>query len=449
MGPVRVLLVAPEAFPLVKVGGLADVVGALPKALRPLGVEAAVLLPWHRGLPARGVGEVAYRFAGREVRASLGERVEGGVRFLLLGVEGFDRERVYGYPDDAERYLRFTLGAAEVALGFDLVHAHDWTAALLALAAKVPAVYTIHNLAHQGLVEPALFFHWTGLPWSLFHMEALEFHGRVNLMKAGIVFARAVTTVSPSYAEEIKTPEFGMGLEGVLRRHAGKLFGILNGLDLEAFDPAQDPHLPAPYSREDPSGKARAKEALWGRTGLAAPLLAYVGRLDPQKGLDLVLEALPHFLELGFRLLVLGVGEEGLARPFREAEAAHPGRVRFVEAYDETLARLVYAGADALLVPSRFEPCGLVQMIAQRYGTPPVARAVGGLRDTVEDGKTGVLFRSYHPEGLLYGVLRLFRLGAEGLGLAGMGRDFSWRRSAPRYLEAYRWALGQGAGPQG
>ncbi len=437
-------MVAPEAYPLVKVGGLADVVGALPKALRPLGVEAAVLLPWHRGLEAQGVGEVVYRFAGKEARAPLGERVEGGVRFLLLGVEGFDRERVYGYPDDAERYLRFTLGAAGVAQGFDLVHTHDWTAALLALTAPVPVVYTIHNLAHQGLVDPAPFFHWTGLPWSLFHMEALEFYGRVNLMKGGIVFARAVTTVSPSYAEEIQSPEFGMGLDGVLRRHKGKLFGILNGLDTEVFDPARDPYLPASYSREDPSGKAQAKEALRERTGLREPLLAYVGRLDPQKGLDLLLQALPHLLELGFSLLVQGVGEEGLAGALRAADAAHPGRVRFVEAYDEALARLAYAGADALLVPSRFEPCGLVQMIAQRYGTPPVARAVGGLKDTIEDGHTGVLFQSYHPEGLLYGVLRLFRLGPEALGLRGMEKDFSWAKSAEAYHRVYRLALGWG-----
>ncbi|GGN06161.1 glycogen synthase [Thermus composti] len=436
----RVLHVAPEAYPLVKVGGLADVVGALPKAMGPLGVEASVLLPWHRGLSARGVGEVVFTFAGREERAPLGERVEGGVRFLLLGVEGFDRERVYGYPDDAERYLRFVLAAKEVAKGFDLVHAHDWTAALLALFA--PTVYTIHNLAHQGLLDPAPFFHWTGLPWTLFHMEALEFYGKVNLMKGGIVFARQVTTVSPSYAEEIKTPEFGMGLDGVLRRHAEKLVGILNGLDTEVFDPGKDPYLPAPYSLKDPSGKARAKEAFRQRTGLRPPVLAYIGRLDPQKGLDLVLKALPRLLELGFSLYVQGVGEEGFRQAFLRAEEEHPGRVRFLPAYDEALARLAYAGAEAVLVPSRFEPCGLVQMIASRYGTPPVARAVGGLKDTVEDGRTGVLFETYHPEGLLYGVLRLFRLGAEALGLAGMAKDFSWEASARAYLEVYRRALG-------
>ncbi|MDM7324427.1 MAG: glycogen/starch synthase [Thermus sp.] len=438
----KVLMVAPEAYPLAKVGGLADVVGALPKALGPLGVEATVLLPWHRGLAAGRVGEVVYPFAGREERAPLGERVEGGVRFLLLGVQGFDRERVYGYPDDAERYLRFALAASQVARGFDLVHAHDWTAAPLALTASVPTVYTIHNLAHQGLLDPGLFFYWTGLPWSLFHMEALEFFGRVNLMKGGIVFGRAVTTVSPSYAEEIQTPEFGMGLDGVLRRHRGKLFGILNGLDLEVFDPARDPHLPAPYSREDLRGKALAQEALRERTGLGGPLLAYVGRLDGQKGLDLILRALPRLREMGFRLLVLGVGEAALAQALRRAEEENPGFVRFVEAYDDALARLAYGGADALLVPSRFEPCGLVQMIAQRYGTPPVARAVGGLRDTIEDGHTGVLFQSYHPEGLLYGVLRLFRLGPEALGLRGMEKDFSWGKSAEAYLQVYRLALG-------
>lgn len=440
MGVMRVLHVAPEAYPLAKVGGLADVVGALPKALKPLGVEAHVLLPWHGGLEARRVGEVAFAFFGREERAPLGERVEGGVRFLLLGVEGFGRERIYGYPDDAERYLRFALAAKEVARGYDLVHAHDWTAALLALYA--PTVYTIHNLAHQGLVDPGLFFSWTGLPWTLFHMEALEFYGRVNLMKGGIVFARRVTTVSPSYAEEIKTPEFGMGLDGVLRRHAGKLRGILNGLDTEVFDPGKDPYLPAPYTREDPSGKARAKEAFRERTGLRPPVLAYVGRLDYQKGLDLVLKALPRLLEMGFRLYVQGVGDEGLQEAFLRAEEENPEGIRFLPAYDEAMARLAYAGAEAVLVPSRFEPCGLVQMIASRYGTPPVARAVGGLKDTVEDGRTGVLFETYHPEGLLYGVLRLFRLGAEEMGLRAMEKDFSWEGPARAYREVYREALG-------
>ncbi len=436
----RVLHVAPEAYPLVKVGGLADVVGALPKALRPFGVEAEVLLPWHGGLQARRAGEVAFAFAGREERAFLGERVEGGVRFLLLQVEGFGRERVYGYPDDLERYLRFALAAKEVARDYPLVHAHDWTAALLALYA--PTVYTVHNLAHQGLVDPGPFFHWTGLPWALFHMEALEFYGRVNLMKGGVVFARRVTTVSPSYAEEIKTPEFGMGLDGVLRRHAGKLRGILNGLDTEVYHPAKDPHLPAPYTREDPSGKARAREAFRERTGLKPPILAYVGRLDAQKGLDLLLQALPRLVEMGFSLYAQGVGDEGLAQALEEAERAYPGRVRFLPAYHEPMARLAYAGAEALLVPSRFEPCGLVQMIASRYGTPPVARAVGGLKDTVEDGRTGVLFQSYHPEGLLYGVLRLFRLGAEEMGLRGMEKDFSWEGPARAYREVYREALG-------
>jgi len=435
----RVLHVAPEAYPLVKVGGLADVVGALPKALRPLGVEAEVLLPWHGGLEAKRVGEVRFAFVGREEVAPLGERVEGGMRFLLLGVEGFGRERVYGYPDDPERYLRFALAAGRLAQGYDLVHTHDWATALLALLA--PTVYTIHNLAHQGLLDPGPFFFWTGLPWNLFHMEALEYHGRVNLMKAGIVFARRVTTVSPSYAEEIKTPEFGMGLDGVLRRHAGKLKGILNGLDTEIYDPAHDPHLPAPYSREDPSRKALAKAAFRERTGLKPPILAYVGRLDFQKGLDLLLAALPRLLELGFSLYVQGVGEEGLARAFREKAAAHPGRVAFLEAYHEPMARLAYAGAEALLVPSRFEPCGLVQMIAQRYGTPPVARAVGGLKDTIEDGRTGVLFQSYHPEGLLYGALRLFHLGAEAMGRRGMEKDFSWAGPALAYLQVYREAL--------
>ncbi|AFV76894.1 glycogen/starch synthase, ADP-glucose type [Thermus oshimai JL-2] len=441
MERVRVLLVAAEAFPLVKVGGLGDVVGSLPKALKPLGVEATVLLPWHQGLEARRVGAVAFPFEGREEVAALGERVEGGVRFLLLGLPDFAQGRVYGEPDDGRRYVRFALAASRLK-GFDLLHAHDWHAALLPLLTPTPVVYTIHNLAHQGLLSPEDFFRWTGLPWSFFHMEALEFYGKVNLMKGGIVFARRVTTVSPSYAEEIQTPAFGEGLDGVLRRHAHKLRGILNGLDTEVWNPAQDPHLPAPYSRENPEGKEKAKAHLQALTGLNPPILAAVSRLDRQKGLDLVLEALPRLLELGFSLYVQGVGDGALEEAFRRAMEAHPGRVHFHGAYDEARARLAYAGADAFLMPSRFEPCGLGQMIAQRYGTPPVVRAVGGLKDTVEDGATGVQFSLPHPEGLLYGVLRLFRLGPEAMGLRGMAKDFSWAGPARAYLQVYREALG-------
>ncbi len=438
----RVLFVAAEAFPLVKVGGLADVVGSLPKALRPLGVEASVALPWYEGLEARPLGRVGYPFAGKEEEALLGEREEGGVRFLLLRPEG-PWDRPYGYPGpygDPMRFLRFGLAAAQLAPGFQLLHLHDWHAALLAfLPGLPPAVYTIHNLAHQGLLPPELFFPWTGLPWSLFHPEALEYHGQVNLMKGGIVFARRVTTVSPSYAEEIKTPAFGHGLDGVLRRHAHKLRGILNGLDTAYWDPGQDPYLPHPY--RDLEGKGRMMARLAEELGLKPPILGYVGRLDRQKGVDLILEALPRLLDLGYSLALLGQGEDALAHGLREAQARHGGRVFFREAFDEPLAHRIYAGAFAFLMPSRFEPCGLAQMIAMRYGTPPVARAVGGLKDTVEDGRTGVLFQAEDPEGLLYGACRLGRLDWATLAQAGMARDFSWAGRAPLYLEVYQEVL--------
>ncbi|MGQ9736105.1 MAG: glycogen synthase [Thermaceae bacterium] len=428
-------MVAAEAFPLLKVGGLADVVGALPKALRPLGVEAAVLIPWVPGLEARGVGEVVFTFAGREERAPLGERVEGGVRFWLLGLPDFTRERLYGYPDDVRRFVRFALAARPLAQGFDLLHLHDWPAALLALYG-FPTVYTIHNLAHQGIWNPGEFFHWTGLPWSLFHMEGLEFYGNVNLMKGGIVFANRVTTVSPSYAEEIQTPAFGEGLDGVLRRHRGKLRGILNGLDTAYWDPAHDPYLPHPY--RDFEGKARMEAYLARALGLTPPVLGMVGRLVHQKGVDLVLSALPYLLAKGYSLAVLGRGEGVLEEALREAMRTHPGRVYFKAGYDEALAHWIYAGSHAFLMPSRFEPCGLSQMIAMRYGTPPVARAVGGLKDTVKDGVTGVLFQSAHPEGVLAGLFRLEGLDRRALGQAGMGEAFSWEGPARAYLEVYR-----------
>ncbi|KGQ21062.1 glycogen synthase [Thermus filiformis] len=432
-------MVAAEAFPLLKVGGLADVVGALPKALRPLGVEATVLIPWASGIEARRVGEVAFSFAGYEERAALGERVEGGVRFWLLGLPDFARERLYGYPDDVRRFVRFALAARSLAQGFDLLHLHDWPAALLALYG-FPTVYTIHNLAHQGLWDPGEFFYWTGLPWSLFHMEALEFYGRVNLMKGGIVFAQRVTTVSPGYAQEIQTPEFGEGLDGVLRRHRHKLRGILNGLDTEYWDPESDPYLPFPY--RDWSGKARMEAYLAEALGLRPPVLGVVGRLVFQKGLDLVLEGLPHLLALGYSLAVLGSGEEALEEGFARAMRENPGRVHFQRGHDEALAHRIYAGSHAFLMPSRFEPCGLSQMIAMRYGTPPVARGVGGLKDTVRDGKTGVLFHLAHPEGLLFGLCRLEHLDREALGRAGMAEDFSWEGPARAYLEVYREVCG-------
>ncbi len=428
-------MVAAEAFPLLKVGGLADVVGALPKALKPLGVEATVLIPWVPWVEAQAVGEVGFSFAGKEERAALGERVEGGVRFWLLGLPDFKRERLYGYPDDVRRFVRFALAARGLAPGFDLLHLHDWPAALLALYG-FSTVYTIHNLAYQGLWDPGEFFHWTGLPWSLFHMEGLEFYGQVNLMKGGIVFAQRVTTVSPSYMEEIQTPEFGEGLDGVLRKHRPKLRGILNGLDTLYWDPKADPHLPFPYG--DWAGKARMEAHLAEALGLKPPVLGVVGRLVHQKGLDLVLEALPRLLELGYSLAVLGSGEEALEEGFARAMRERPGRVYFQRGYDEALAHRIYAGSHAFLMPSRFEPCGLSQMIAMRYGTPPVARRVGGLKDTIQDGRTGVLFDSAHPEGLLSGLCRLEHLDRSALGQAGMAEDFSWAKPAQAYLEVYR-----------
>lgn len=432
-------MVAPEAFPLLKVGGLADAAGALPKALRSLGVEATVLIPWTPGVEARRVGEVAFSFAGEEERAGLGERVEGGVRFWLLGLPDFARERLYGYPDDVRRFIRFALAGRSLAWGFDLLHLHDWPAALLALYG-FPTVYTIHNLAHQGLLDPGAFFHWTGLGWNLFHMEALEFYGKVNLMKGGIVFATRVTAVSPSYMEEIQTPEFGEGLDGVLRKHRPKLRGILNGLDTLYWDPKADPHLPFPYG--DWAGKARMEAHLAEALGLKPPVLGVVGRLVHQKGLDLVLEALPHLLWMGYSLVVLGSGEEILEEGFSRAMRAHPGRVHFQGGYDEALAHRIYAGSHAFLMPSRFEPCGLSQMIAMRYGTPPVARRVGGLKDTIRDGRTGVLFDSAHLEGLLSGLCRLERLDREALGRRGMAEEFSWEKPARAYLEVYREVCG-------
>jgi starch synthase len=456
--------------PFSKTGGLGDVAAALPAALAARGHELWVVTPRYGSIDpaAHRLERLDRTVRARGDAAGLWRGRLGAAQVFLL-----EHERYYGsrpepyqehgrdYPDNAQRFAFLARAALDLprALGLepDVVHLHDWQAALGAWmlrhehagepwASRARAVYTIHNLAYQG-VFPKELLPAVGLPWEVFRYEAMEFYDQLNFMKAGIVFADAITTVSPTYAREILTPEHGAGLDGLLRHRARDLHGILNGIDDVAWDPARDPFLAAPYDARNLAGKARCKAALQGELGLAprpdVPLVAMVGRLVEQKGIDLVGAALLELLERDVQLAVLGSGrrehEELLGRVARERP--HQVQARF--GFDEGLAHRIEAGADVFLMPSRFEPCGLNQMYSLRYGTVPVVRAVGGLEDTVEDFDgvrrgTGFKFREYHPAAMMTALRRALDVHRDerawrGIVERGMAQDNSWRHSAAEY----------------
>lgn len=470
----RILHVAAELYPLVKTGGLGDVMAALPAALGARGEDVRLLLPGFPGFLAgiEGLEPVcavpAPSWAGEPVL--LRGRVPGsGLTACVLHAPAlYDRPgHVYlspdgrDWPDNHRRFALLGMAAAQIAGGLDeawrpeVVHAHDWHAALAPVymatsGVTAASVLTIHNLAFQGLF-PAHAFADLGLPIGLFGVDGLEFWGRVSFMKGGLLFADRITTVSPTYAAEIVTPEHGMGLDGVLRSRGGALSGILNGVDYAVWDPAADALLPAPYGPADLAGKARCKAALQAEMGLAADpdafLLGAVTRLTGQKGFDLVLDAAPSLAGLGCQLAMLGSGEPGLEDGFARLARSDGARIAVRIGYDEALAHRIIAGADAMLVPSRFEPCGLTQLYAMRYGTPPIVRRTGGLADTVTDAReatgTGFLFEAIDPDALLGAATRAALLRRdpsrwEALVRAAMSTDFSWSRAADRYAALYR-----------
>src|SRR5262245_4198542 len=390
----RIAFVVPECDPFAKVGGLADVAGSLPRALQALGHEVALFLPKYASIPpariegaeARGEARVRTGEIDRTVRI-LEARLGDVPAFLLEEPGSFGRPGVYGeggvdYPDNPERFAVLSLGSllAMDAVGFapEVLHVHDWQTALvpvyrraLGLHRKAGVLFTIHNLAYQGLHEKEILPR-LGIPWELFAIEGLEFYGRANLLKGGLVFSTLLNTVSPTYAREIQGEEMGVGLDGVLRHRAADLSGILNGIDPEAWNPASDGAIPAPFSAADPAGKRKCKAALQRELGLEVaadrPLFGAIGRLDPQKGFDLVSEVAPRLLDQGAALAVLGTGNEAIAGKLRSLAARRPERCSVTLGFAAPLARRIYAGADFFLMPSRFEPCGLGQMISMRYG---------------------------------------------------------------------------------
>jgi starch synthase len=438
----RVLFVTPEYAPLAKAGGLGDVSGALPDALRALGVRLDVLLPAYSGILEKTQPKALARFKELGFDCHL-FRKDG---LLLLDCPALYQRPGSPYadaegrdwPDNPLRFGLLSKVAARLAAEYDVVHCHDWPAALTPVYGAGKTLLTIHNLAFQGNFEPS----WLarlGLSQQLFTPQNLEFHGRLSFLKAGLVNATALNTVSPTYAREILGEEMGCGMQGVLQERGSALSGILNGIDTEVWNPATDAHLAQRYDAQTLDDKAANKEALRKRLNLEsneAPLLGFVGRLTHQKGADLIAAAAG---ELPAQLALLGTGERAIEDALREAAARHPGRIAVTIGFDEPLAHLIEAGADLFLMPSRFEPCGLNQMYSQRYGTPPVARATGGLADTVADGRTGFLFEGLDLRAAVERALAAWREPARWrvIQRAGMGRDFSWRSAARQYADLY------------
>lgn len=473
----KVLFVAAEVDPWVKTGGLADVAGALPAALRAAGHDVRVVMPRYRTLRERGLpvdGPIAASFLPVGERAEeqrVWRLAESFTPLYLLDIPAaFERAAVYGERDDHRRFILFARGVTDLMQHLrevegwqpEVVHGHDWHAALVANYLRtvlrytfghIATVFTIHNLAYQGAAPPETLA-LAGLSEGGLLENGLgpRIAGAFNFMARGIVFSDMVTTVSPTYAEEIMTPDYGEGLDPILRGRRHRIVGILNGIDTTVFDPGRDPHIAATYTHANRAGKHDCKTALLQEFLLpqapARPLLGIVSRLVEQKGLDLLEAAMPWLLaETDAQLVVLGSGEAHWQELFRRYAASHPDRVGVRIGFDAPLAQRIYAGTDAFLMPSRFEPCGLGQMIALRYGSVPIVRATGGLNDTVREGLdgNGFVFHPYDARHFVGAVERALvaygdRSGWALLQARGMQEDNSWGHAAERYAAVYEAA---------
>lgn len=472
-----VLHVAPEATPFAKVGGLADVTGSLPEALSSLDVDCRILIPaWGDTLnrassqgysPKRVPGHIEIPMGGRLYSGQLYRCNSGQVTVYLLQNDELFQGPIYPWETNYHTIRPFAFlsyGALMLpsitGWDLDIYHCHDWGSAMIPIAmrwhpwfagqrSRRRSLMTVHNLAHQGLlpVEGSGEIH---LPMEGFYRGGMEFFGQINLLKGAIEGADHVTTVSPTYAGEIQTKDGGCGLDGVLRSVSHKLTGVLNGLDL-SWDPATDGTIPKRFSPQDISGKVEAKKALLKEIGFSGdgPVAVMVSRLVEQKGLDILLPTIKGLSDRGLKTLVIGTGEGRYEDWLRALERDTPEMVRFIGEYNDTLARLAYAGGDIYLMPSLFEPCGISQLIAMKYGTIPVVRAVGGLKDTVvdigQDDGIGVVFDRYDPSDLYHCIVRAMGALAgpdrDSIVKRAMNRDFSWNNSAPIYRNIYKLML--------
>jgi starch synthase len=480
---VRILLASSEVHPYSKTGGLADMVASLGKALSHLGQDLTIVTPLHRGIAdtwrdlRRVAPDLSIPLAGRFVTAQIWSRqVASGERMLFIGQPAyFDRPTLYtqngcDYPDNAERFIFFSKVVAVLGLaaqpGYDVVHVHDWQTGLVPLLLKhereragrgngTRTCMTIHNLAYQGLF-PAATFGLTGLPPAWFNIETAEFYGQFSALKAGISTADLITTVSPRYAREITTEEFGCGLAGLLRHRQPALHGILNGVDYEEWTTSKNPHLAAGYSLERPEGKTTNKLALQKELGLDIapdlPLFGSVTRLVEQKGVDLIAGALEAMLDDRMQFAMIGSGSPDYERQFKALAARYPGKVAVRLGYDNALSHRIEAAADFYLMPSRFEPCGLNQLYSLRYGAIPIVRAVGGLDDSVvdlnesEERANGIKFSESTVGALTHAIRKALALYEVPQLMAhyranGMAADFSCQNTARHYLDLYAHAL--------
>lgn len=466
----NILFVTSEAVPLVKTGGLADVSGALPAALREIGVDCRMLLPGYpvvldKLADATEIAAFDGLPGGHQARLLAASMPEAGTPLYVVDAPAlfqrpggpYQNENGVDHVDNALRFAVFGQIAARLAMAAspldwrpDVLHCHDWQAGLapawLRLAGgATPCVTTIHNLAYQGIFPPATVAE-LGLPPESFSIEGVEYYGNLSFLKAGLYYADRITTVSPSYAEEIQREPLGMGMQGLLTSRRADLVGILNGIDTGEWNPSSDLRLACEYSARAPAARKGCKRALQKEMGLEiaadAPLFGVIARMTHQKGIDLVLEIADGLVARGGQLAMLGTGDKTIEAAVAALAARHPGRVACLIGYDEGLSHRIEAGSDFFLMPSRFEPCGLNQMYSLRYGAIPIVHATGGLRDTVEDGVTGFVFEAPTGHELGLAMARAFDLYADARARrrmiqAGMSRDFSWEHSARAYAALY------------
>ncbi len=480
MSQLKIWFAASEVVPFAKTGGLADVAGSLPKALKKMGVDIRVVMPKYGMIDSKYTSQM--KFLGScEVQLSWRKQYCGvfqldyeGVTYYFIDNEYyFFREWYYGLYDDGERFSFFSKAILEVLplIDFkpDIIHLNDWQTGMVSLLLDahyrhrpdgfyqgIHTLLTIHNLKYQGVFPKSVLSELLDLDWRYFNIEGVEFFDQVNFLKAGISYSSCISTVSRTYAEEIKYDFFGENLQGVIRRRAGDLYGIVNGIDFEVNNPETDPRIYVNYNKDDLSGKYENKRRLQEDLGLDVrndvPVVSLISRLVDQKGLDLIKAMMSELMDLGIQFIVLGTGDKHYEDMFKHAQYQYPGRVSANIKYDGTLAQRIYAGSDMYLMPSLFEPCGLSQLFAMRYGTVPVVRETGGLKDTVEPYNvytregTGFTFANYNAHEMKDAVVRAIEIYNnkeewEALVKRCMSRDFSWTNSAKEYENLYREIL--------
>ncbi|MCY9006031.1 glycogen synthase GlgA [Peribacillus frigoritolerans] len=469
----NVVFAASECAPFIKTGGLGDVIGALPKALKKQGVHVSVILPKYGDLPNQFKQELEHMTSievpvgWRQQFCGIEKLVANGITYYFLDNEYyFKRHGSYGFFDDGERFAFFSRAILE-ALPYleekpDVIHCHDWQTGLVSVLMKahyhnhpfyqdIKTIFTIHNLRYQGVYPKVVLAELLDLSELYFNIDGLEFHGNVSYLKAGLAFSNIVTTVSPSYAEEIQLPYFGENLDGFLRKRKGELKGIINGIDYEEYNPAADEHLAVPFDSYE--GKMENKRQLQESLGLPVnddvPVLSMVTRLVDQKGIDLVLHVFHEMMNQGVQFILLGTGEEQYESAFRHLADQYPNQVSVHTYFDEGLARRIYAGSDLFLMPSQFEPCGIGQLLALRYGTLPLVRETGGLRDTVipynqfTGEGNGFSFTNYNAHDMLHTIeqsVGLYKFQPKRwrkMAENAMKLDFSWTSSSLKYMELY------------